>query len=256
MDKKIGPLTGKTWLIVIGGALVVYLLYSHLSGSSSSSSTASQVDPNNPMGLTYAQENADIAAGVDPNTGQSFASEQASADQAYQLGSASGGGGASGGASTTSLDPTSQAELQQVDTDFQILSAQLATGGGVTDQLTPEQTFAGEVTDVTSGITALQGLMGALAPPTAAAGGSATSSTKPRMSVLTAAQKAAGDIAAPFGAKNPGGAPPGYTVVGTGNGNWVYRPVTKTTTNVTTAPKPTGKAKAEPRSTVVAGKKK
>lgn len=51
-------------------------------------------------------------------------------------------------------------------------------------------------------------------------------SPQPRMSVLTRAAKAAGVIAAPFGAKAPTGTPAGYKDVGLGGGNWGYAPTT------------------------------
>jgi hypothetical protein len=89
MKKKLGPLPVWGWLLISAG--VVAFMWYRSRQSSSSSSNLSQVDPNNPLGLTYAQENADLASGIDPNTGQTYAGEQAAAAGSLQ---GSGGAGA------------------------------------------------------------------------------------------------------------------------------------------------------------------
>ena len=89
LKKKIGPLPLWAWILIVGTAGGL-LWYEHGKSSSSSSSTSTNqnaVDPNSPLGLTYAQESADEAQGIDPTTGQTYASEQALAD---------GGGGEAG----------------------------------------------------------------------------------------------------------------------------------------------------------------
>jgi hypothetical protein len=99
LKKKVGPLPLYLWIVIVGGAIgMILLVRAKKSGStgSAAATSGSTVDPNNPLGLTYAQEQADIAQGIDPNTGESYASEQASTD-----------GSAAGTSSTgDSTDPT------------------------------------------------------------------------------------------------------------------------------------------------------
>lgn len=180
MKKKIGPLPIWAWAAV-GAAIGLFLYYRSKSSSSSSASTnLNQVDPSNPLGLTYAQENADITAGIDPNTGQTYAAEQSSADQ----GAAGGGGSGDSGSTDDS------AAIGQLDTDinsgFATLSTQLAGGEGLSDSTTPGETFLGEVQDVQGVVSALGLNLGVSAPATAAAasngasgGGSGTITTHP-----------------------------------------------------------------------------
>lgn len=164
MKKKLGPLPVWAWA-AIGAGIVIFIYYRSKSSSSSSSSGQNAVDPNNPLGLTYAQENADISQGIDPNTGQTYASEQAAADQSQT----SGGGGSTGGGGTDNT-----AALGQLDTDlnngFATLSTQLAGGQGLTDQTSPGQAFLGEVQDVTGAFGALGINLGVTTPATNATG--------------------------------------------------------------------------------------
>jgi len=175
MKKKLGPLPVWAWAAIAAG-VIAFIIYRERSASSSSSSASSnlnQVDPSNPLGLTYAQENADIAAGIDPNTGQTYASEQAAADADQSDDGSSGGGGDSSGD-----DSDDTAELQQIDSDlnsgFTTLSTQISNGQGLTDDTSPGQSFLGEVQDVTGTFGALGISLGVSTPATA---GSASSSS-------------------------------------------------------------------------------
>lgn len=208
MKKKYGPLPLWAWVVIVGGAIGAYLLYKQ--NSSSSSTSGSTVDPNNPLGLTYSQEQADQAAGIDPNTGQTFASESTLGATGALPGDA-GSSGSAAGTGTTTTDATTQTELADI-------SAQLQ---GLTDAQSPAQTFSGEIGDVTSGITALQALQAALTPPAAAAAGAAGAS-------LPSLGK--GAIRAPSGPKKPP-AKKGYTIRGLGSGNWEYVPTKQTHAN-------------------------
>lgn len=110
MKKKLGPLPVWAWAAIIGGAVIIYI-FMHRSSSSSTSSTAANsansVDPNNPLGLTYAQEQQDIQEGIDPNTGVSYASENAAGSSSMGSGGGGGGdtttGGGSGSGGTTPI---------------------------------------------------------------------------------------------------------------------------------------------------------
>src|ERR1700733_3604728 len=113
LKKKIGPLPVWAYAAIAAGLLVFFYWRSKSSSASSGTNSENQVDPNNPLGLTYAQESADMEAGIDPNTGQTFASEQASADTA-QNASGGGGDGDSGGGTP----PDDSAELSQIDSDL------------------------------------------------------------------------------------------------------------------------------------------
>lgn len=160
MKKKLGPLPVWAWA-AIGAGVLVFMYWR--SRQSSSSSSTDQVDPSNPLGLTYGQETADIAQGIDPNTGQTYAAEQS-------VGAAGGGGVSSG---------TSSDDLSTIDSDLGIISSQLATlqgGTGLTDSTTPGGTFLGEVQDVTGTFGALGinlGVTPATASSTSAGGGGA-----------------------------------------------------------------------------------
>lgn len=184
MKKKLGPLPVWAWAL-IGAGVVAFLYFRSSSSSSSSSSQLNQVDPNNPLGLTYAQENADIAAGIDPNTGQTYASEQAAADQ-----SAASSGGGSG---TTDTTGTTGDDLSGFLTTYGELQS-----AGLIDQgaQTPAQTFAGEIADVTGAIGALQASGLVPTPPTAApAGGSSGGASGSSHPVASIAAKAASKYA-------------------------------------------------------------
>jgi len=80
LKKKIGPLPMWAWVLIVGGGIgVLWYMSSKSSSSSSSSATGTNaVDPNNPLGLTYAQEQQDAAEGIDPNTGVPYNEEQQS----------------------------------------------------------------------------------------------------------------------------------------------------------------------------------
>lgn len=247
LKHKIGPLAAWQWLAILAAAVIAYELYRRSSSSSTSSaaSQSNQVDPNSPMGLTYAQEQADIAQGIDPNTGVSYADEQAAQDAAQNaaLGASGGGGSGSGGASsgdtgtTTTLDSASQAELTGLDSDVQILTSDLQTaqanqgdytGAGLTDQSQAAYpTFAQELGDVAAGATGLKALEQALAPTPA------TVRKQPALTVRGAKRL-------PSGPTRPK-APKGYTVRGLGNGAWEAVPVIQHKVQ----PRPS-KPKAEP----------
>jgi hypothetical protein len=113
LNKKVAKVPIWGWLLISAG--VIGFMWYRSRSSSGTPNNANQVDPNSPLGLTYAQENADLASGIDPNTGQSFASEQSAAD-----GSLQGSG-----------------------------------GGGSTDNTNPIQTFTGEIGDLTTLLTVL-----------------------------------------------------------------------------------------------------
>jgi hypothetical protein len=126
LKKKIGPLPLWSWLVIATGIALAAVLYKkHEAASSSSSSSTTNpnaVDPSNPLGLTYAEEQQDIAEGIDPNTGVSYASEQAANSQ-------------SAGTGDTGTSDT-----------------------GTTADTTPGATLAGEIGDVGTALQALEGL--------------------------------------------------------------------------------------------------
>lgn len=241
MQRKVGPLPVWAWLVA-GSAIVLYLVYR--ARSSSTQPSANTVDPSSPEGLTYGQEAQDAAMGIDPTTGQSFAQEQAA--QLAGAGSDGGGTGDAGaGVDVTGLE-SQLADMAAAQGEIQNQLAQLPYGGGLADSPSPVQTFAGEVQDVTAGLTALQGLQHALAPTPP------TATKKASLPALTAR----GAIRAPSGPTKPR-APRGYTAVGLGRGNWELVPtIARTVTHHTTPPKPTAHPKPEPRSVHLAGKKK
>lgn len=113
LKKKIGPLPMWSWILIIGGTLGIFLLYRKSAGSTSASTSGNTVDPNNPLGLTYAQEQADIAEGIDPNTGESYASEQAAADTAATSGDSGGDTGTSNTGTTDGTTPEHHQHGQQ-----------------------------------------------------------------------------------------------------------------------------------------------
>lgn len=172
LKKKAGPLPVWAWVAIAGAVIFIYMMRK---SSSSATQNGSTVDPNSPLGLTYAQEQADMASGIDPNTGQSYASEQSAAGSLMS----SGGGGVYGGSGGSSSDPIT-AELTAIDGDLQGLQQTLYANGGVTDTQTPEQTFAGQLQQTLAGITALQAMEHALTPtpPTAKSGAKKPSTTK------------------------------------------------------------------------------
>lgn len=213
----------KRKLLIYGGLAAAMLVMYLLSRSSSSSGSSSSSQ-------TAAQQQAAAQA----------AQQQAALDAA-NYGSGSYGSGAGG------IDPST--DMANIDSDLQTLSQQFAsyqnaatTPGSGSTATAPAGTTIGTYNEISGG-TAYTGTVYQQAAPAGPGGGAATTATQPavaptRMSVLTAAQKSAGYIAAPFGAKNPGGAPAGYQVVGLGSGNWGYKPI----------PKPTAPAKTQPKS--------
>jgi len=258
LKKKIGPLPAWAWVVVIGGAIGAYLLYRRSSSSSSSTTPTStaasqeaQVDPTNPLGLTYAQESADEAAGIDPDTGETYAEEQSQAAQSQDTagtgGGSSGNGSSGGGGGGGQLSSS----LSSLDTDVQGLNSTLQSiqsSGGLTDGSStttttatapagPGQTLAGEIGDIGSAVSALNQLKAYLVPTPAA---------------KQPALKGSGAIRAPSGATKPT-PPAGYETVGLGSGNWEFKPIKTTTTHTSTAPKTT--PKTTPKKKTVSGKK-
>lgn len=253
MNKKLGPLPLWGWLVVVVGVAGVIYLRSR----SSSSNSANTVDPNSPMGLTYGQEAADQSQGIDPLTGETYAQEQAA--QAAAAPASSGGGGDSGSAAAPApvdLSPVTDAlgtisgQIGQVDSDVLSTSAQ-----GPPDQGTPSpvQTFAGEIGDVGTGVAGLRALSALFAPVPVTAAASTPAGKATKLSGGKAPE--AGAIPAKFGSNKPA-AKSGFTIVGTGKGNWWYVPSKTVKKTVTPKPKPPAAAKSTGgKKTVVSGKK-
>jgi hypothetical protein len=224
MKKKIGGLPVYAWAAIAAGVLLFMYMRSRSSsgGSSSASTQLNTVDPSNPLGLTYAQENADLAAGIDPNTGTTFAAESA-AKAAESAGAGGGGTGSLGGSAGSGTDPAVLTALTGISNQLSTLQG----GNGVIEQPTPVQTFSSELQDLAAGLTDLNTLRAALAPtpPTATGSSSAGKSAKPPKPPLSVK----GAIWAPFGPKKPT-APSGYKAVGLGSGYWEFVPIKRTTT--------------------------
>lgn len=205
LKKKVGPLPLWAWIVVVGGGIGAYLIIRHNSSSSSSSSATtaeSQVDPNNPLGLTYAQENADIAAGIDPNTGQTYASEQGG------LPDTSGGGGGSGdtGGGDTGSGYLTDASITQ---DFEnALVAEGLTVNGSSSSGSGSTTSAATTLKIPKSVTS-----------------AITKAEKTASEAFNAPGLAAGARRAPFGSAKPK-APTGFHTVGQGNGYWEFVPNT------------------------------
>ena len=180
LQKKVGPLPIWGWIVVVGGSiLVLYYMRNKSSSSTSASAQTNTVDPSNPLGLTYGQEQADIAAGIDPNTGQTYASEQAATANLPDTSGSGGGGDTSGTApssgSTTDLTGL-ETQLSQLDSDINAnTAAQTNAGSGATDPLSTVESLFG--IDPATGQTYASEIMGALGyTPAAAAGAPAPSS--------------------------------------------------------------------------------
>ncbi|HET9721123.1 MAG TPA: hypothetical protein VFP55_13665 [Solirubrobacteraceae bacterium] len=189
MKKKLGPLPTWAWIVIVGGTIAIYIVRKR-SSASSTSANANSVDPSSPMGLTYAQEQQDQAAGIDPATGQTYAAEQLAATS----GTAGTGGGGGALSSSGAPDPTLAAiegDLSGINTNLALING----GQGVSDSITPAQTFTGELTDLASGVTALRALQATLtpAPVTVAAGnaasGGATTLTPEQIKYIEAGTK-------------------------------------------------------------------
>lgn len=182
----------KMIIIGVAGAAILLLLYLR---SKSSSSTTS----------TNATSATDQQAAID----QAVANQQAQDAAMYgSTGAGVSGGdlGSSGGGTFDTSGITSG--LSTIDTDLQnlpgsIIAAQQASSAGTAPGSSGTETQTPQITVNVNG-------------QPAGSGGA----TGPRMS--TNVPK--GDIAAPFGAKKPT-APKGYVAVGTGSGNWAFRPV-------------------------------
>lgn len=184
-----GALTRKigplpAWAWAILAGIGVWYYRNKLSAASSTSTSTTT-----PTDTSASQSPVVLQPGesvYDPNTGA--------------LDTASGGGGSSG--DTTSTDGA--------NLDAAMNNLAQALGQGIT-----VQTIQPGMVPGSSGGTSGSGGSGG--------GNSPRSGT--RMSTVTKAQSKAGDISAPFGAKKPTAAvPAGYRVVGTGKGNWVYKP--------------------------------
>lgn len=201
LKKKIGPLPLWAWIVIVGGTIAV-VVFTRKS-SSSTSPSGNTVDPNNPLGLTYSQEQSDLQQGIDPNTGESYASEQSAADAAQGAGGVSGGAGAP---ATGSGDDTDS--LNAIDGDLQTLQTEISSLP-VNDGQTPEQTFASEIGDLGDGITAIKALEATLAPTpvTTAAAATKPGTSKPAAgkpaTPSVASEKAKGVSAKPTVVKRP-----------------------------------------------------
>ena len=194
-------------LIIMGGAGVLLLLFLYMRSQGGSSAS------------TNATNASDVQTAVD-----NAVTQQQQADAAMYGYGSYGTGGTGSASSPTDLTPVTSG-LTTLDSDLQSISSQLAsgTGTGSAAAAPTASTPAGSSPPITINV-------GASAQP-----GKSTSAAV-RMSTLTAAQKAAGIIAAPFGSKKPPGDPSGYSIVGLGSGNWGYKPVA--------APAKTGKTSA------------
>lgn len=186
----------KRELLIIGAAGVILLFLYMRSRSASSGSS------------TNATNAADTQAAIDNAVAQQQAQDAATYGYGAYGGSGSYGGG---GSAPVDLSPVTSG-LSQLDTDLQNLPTQIA----------------GEMPYYTSGPN----------PPASAAPPPATSpAAQAPVTVQIIGQPAAtkpagvrlsthvpkGDIAAPFGAKKPA-APKGYVAIGTGSGNWAFKP--------------------------------
>jgi hypothetical protein len=184
-------------LILIGGgaALLLLFLYMRSRSAAGTPNATSQTD------LQTAAQNAAL--------------QQQAQDAAQYQGSSFGGAGAQ---QSTDLTPVTSG-LSTIDTDLQNLPDIIAT-------TIASQTSAAQAPAPTTSPSAPAPItinVGPAAQPVPTGGGGDAAARGVRTSTLTAAQKAAGIIAAPFGPTKPTAAPRGYTPVGLGSGNWGYR---------------------------------
>lgn len=212
--KKLPPWA---WILVAGGLLiaVIYLRRTQqasatASTSASGSSDATGYDPNsnNPYDNSYDPYNSDYGS-----SGYDLGYEQGLS----QAGLAGGGGlGAGAGAGTVIPAATGVPDYTNALTGISNALTSLATE--------PQTPVYAEISAPAAAI------------PTGGGLSNTTTTTHTGLSRLTTAQKKAGDIALKSGPKKPT-APKGYTVKGTGSGNWiaVKNP----------APKPKAKAPAK-----------
>lgn len=178
-------------LLIGGGAVLVLLfLYMRSQSSSGSANATSQQD------LQTAAQNAALQQQAQDAANSSF--------------------GGAGAAQSTDLSPITSA-LSVIDTDIQTLGSTITSQTGTSAAAAPPPTTSPSTPPpITINV-------GPAAQPVPT-GTSTAASSAPRMSILTAAQKAAGYIAAPFGPTKPTAAPKGFTAVGLGSGNWGYKP--------------------------------